>query len=158
MSHVALNPYKQSFVERKLTAAEASDIKHRDIAVFVLLMVVTLGFYWFYVSYQWAKELNGLGGRVKFRPLLVLLTNILTCGISGIVFECLFAFDIAEHTRSRGLAGRMENLATWVIVINSAALLACLIPFGVVLGLPLGVLASMLVQVELNKLAQRYAR
>jgi hypothetical protein len=31
-----------------------------------------------------------------------------------------------------------------------------LIPFGVILGLPLGTLASALVQVELNKLADRH--
>jgi len=36
-------------------------------------------------------------------------------------------------------------------------MIASLIPMGVIIGLPLGILASVLVQVEMNKLAQRYA-
>jgi hypothetical protein len=154
MSNVVLNPYQPPFVERKLTPSEAADVRHRDIAVFILLSVVTLGLYWFYVSYHWSKEINGLTGRVKYHPLLVLVTNIVTCGICGMVFECLFAFDIAERTRTRGIKGRLENLPTWVIATNCAGLALSLIPFGVVVGLPLCILASVLVQVELNRLAQ----
>lgn len=157
MSGAATNPYQPPLHAGKLNSAEAADIKHRDIATFVLLMIVTLGIYWFYVSYQWAKELNGLSGRMKFQPLVVLLTNIVTCGIAGLVFECLFAFDLAEQTQARGLKGRMEALPTWVIATNCLAIVLSLIPFGVVIGLPLGILASVLVQMELNKLAERYA-
>lgn len=156
MSNAAMNPYQPPVQAAKLTPAEAADVQHRDIATFVLLMVVTLGIYWFYVSYQWAKELNGLSGRMKFQPLVVLLTSIVTCGIAGMVFECLFAFDIAEQTQARGLKARMDALPTWVIATNCAAIVLSLIPFGFAIGLPLGILASVLVQVELNKLAERY--
>jgi hypothetical protein len=72
------------------------------------------------------------------------------------IFECLFAFDIAEHAKSRGIKDRVEQLPTWVIVLNCVAVVACLIPFGVLLGVPLGILASVMVQIELNKLAERY--
>jgi hypothetical protein len=160
MSNPAINPYQAPLVEpmSKLTAAEAADIKRRDIAVFVLLNVVTLGIYWFYVVYQWSKEINGLTGRVKYPPVVVLLVSILTCGLAGIVFECLFAFDVAEAARSRGIADRMEQMPTWVIVCNCAAMGTALIPFvGVLIALPLGILASALVQVELNRLADAYA-
>jgi hypothetical protein len=44
-----------------------------------------------------------------------------------------------------------------VSATNCLAIVFSLIPFGVVIGLPLGVLASVLVQVELNKLAASYA-
>ena len=156
MSDKSTNPYKPPRTESKLTASEAADVKHRDIAVFVLLCVVTLGIYWFYLAYHWAKELNGLHGRVKYQPVVVLLVSIVTCGIVGMVFECLYAFDIAQIAQSRGVARRLEHLATWVIACNCVAMAVSFIPYGVVVGCLLGTLASALVQVELNKLADMY--
>lgn len=156
MSKPLPNPYEPPLRQPKLTAAEAADVKYRDVALFVLLNVVTLGIYWFYLAYQWAKEINGLHNRVKYQPVIVLLVSILTCGLGGLVFECLYAFDIVEATRSRGVAGRLEQLPMWVIVCNSVAMVGALIPFGIVLALPLGILASVLIQVELNKLASLY--
>ncbi|HUE71196.1 MAG TPA: DUF4234 domain-containing protein [Pirellulaceae bacterium] len=154
MSHPAINPYQPPLAEPKLTAADAADVKRRDIAIFVLLNVITLGLYLFYVVYQWSKEINGLAGRVKYPPVVVLLVNILTCGLAGLVFECLFAFDVAEAARSRGIAGRMEQLGMWVIVANCAAAMTALIPLvGIPLAMALGILASALVQVDLNRLA-----
>ena len=156
MKEAAYNPYQPPLAPSKLTDADAAAIKRRDIAVFVLLCVVTLGIYWFYVSYHWSKEINGLAGRVKYQPLVVLLVNIFTCGLAGLVFESLFAFDVAEQTKARGIKDRFDQLPTWVIVCNSVAVVTALIPFGFVLAIPLGTLASVLVQIELNKLAERY--
>lgn len=156
MSQPTPNPYEPPQSQAKMTGAEAADVKHRDIAVFVLLNVMTCGIYWFYVSYQWAKELNGLQGRPKYQPGIVLLACILSCGLAGLVFECLFAFDIVEATRARAVANRNEQLGTWVITLNSIAMVASLIPFLLVIGFPLGIWASALMQVELNKLADRY--
>ena len=62
--------------ELKSTPNQVRDIKHRDIAVFVLLNFVTLGIYWFYLCYCWAKEVNALQGRVKYQPWLVLLVSV----------------------------------------------------------------------------------
>lgn len=158
MNSAAANPYQPSLAPPKLTGAEAAEIKHRDIAVFVLLCVVTLGLYWFYISYHWSKEVNGLVGRVKYQPLVVLLVNIVTCGLAGMVFESLFAFDVAEQTKARGVKDRFEQMPTWVLSCNVAAVITALIPFGFVVAIPLGTLASVLVQIELNKLADGYAR
>ncbi len=133
--------------------AQASDVEHRDIAIIVLLMIVTLGIYWFYLCYVWAKEINGLAGRVKYQPWAVLLVNIVTCGLAGLVLECLFAFDIAQESGARGVRQRMENLGVCVIICNCAAPLLSVTMCGVVIAMPLGILASALVQVELNKLA-----
>ena len=144
---------RSNVLNTKPTADEASDIKERDIAVLVLLMIVTCGLYWFYLCFAWTKEINGLAGRVKYQPWVVLLVNIVTCGLAGLVFECLFAFDIAQEAGSRGVPQRMENLGVWVIVCNCAATLLSLTAYGVVIAIPLGILASALVQVELNKLA-----
>jgi hypothetical protein len=148
------NPYKPPVVETKLAKADAADIRHRDIAIFVLLNVVTLGVYWFYLAYQWAKEVNGLLGTRKYDPGIVLLVSILSCGVAGLVFECLYAFDIAAAAKSRGVPDRREQLPTWVIVCNCLAMGLSLIPFAVVIAFPLGIMASVLVQLELNKLAQ----
>lgn len=159
MSGPATNPYQPPLTPPappKLTAADAADIKHRDITVFILLCVVTLGIYWFYVSYHWAKEVNGLLGRPKYNPVLVVVVNVVTCGMAGLVFESLFAFDVAEHSRQRNTLGRMDQLGTWVLVCNCVAMITALIPFGVVVALPLGTLASVLVQMELNRLAESY--
>jgi len=156
MSSPNVNPYQPPLAHPKLTDADAADIKHRDIAVFVLLCVVTLSIYWFYVSYHWSKEINGLVGRPKYQPVVVVLVSILTCGLAGLVFESLFAFDIAEQTKARGIQGRLDQLPTWVIVCNCVAFVLALIPFGVFVALPLGILASVLVQIELNRLAESY--
>ena len=134
----------------------ASDLawpKRRDLAVFTTLMIVTLGFYFFYVVYQWAREINGLNGRLKYRPDIVLVVTILTCNVFGLVFETLFAFDVAEHTRARGIPGRIDQLPIWIVLCNVVAIVLCLMPFGCFAGFPLGVLASVLVQAELNRLA-----
>lgn len=156
MSSPAINPYQPPLTASKLSSSEAADVQRRDIGLLVLLCIVTLGLYWFYLGYQWSKELNGLAGRVKYQPVVFLLVNIFTCGLAGMVFECIFAFDIAEHTARLGLNSRWEQLGAWVIGINVAVLILCLIPFGVIAALPLGTLATALVQVELNKLADRH--
>ena len=133
---------------------DAGDDPHRSVAILVLLMFVTLGLYSFYLVYRWANEVNSLLGREKHHPLVVLLVSILTCGMALIIYECVFGFEVAGMTASRGIAGRMENLPTWLILCNCIASLVSLIPYGVVLGFPLGVLASVLLQAELNKLSQ----
>ena len=158
MANWPVNSYPAPFSDAKLSAAEAADVERRDVAILVLLFVVTLGLYWFYLAYHWAKEINGLLGRAKYQPVVVLLVSIVTCGLAGLVFEVLFALDAAQATKSRGITSRNEQLATWVIVCNCVGLAVSLIPFGVIVGFPLMVLASVLVQVELNRLADHYAR
>ena len=74
MSQPTPNPYEPPQSQAKMTGAEAADVKHRDIAVFVLLNVMTCGIYWFYVSYQWAKELATL----RSAPRLICLPSSVT--------------------------------------------------------------------------------
>ena len=133
---------------------ETRNIPERNLALVVLLLVVTLGFYTFYLLYQWAHEVNAALGHEKHQPLVVLLVSLLTCLIGGIVYECVFAYDIAAAATSKGVSRRMVNLPTWVILCNCVGLIVSFIPFGFVVGFVLGVLASVLVQVELNKLAR----
>jgi hypothetical protein len=155
---MSANPYQPSMVASKLSSSDATDVQHRDIGVFILLCIVTLGLYWFYIGYQWSREINGLAGRVKYQPAVFLLVNLLTCGMAGVVFECIFAYDIAEHTLARGIKDRSDSLPTWVLVLNSLAFILSLTGVGIVVAFPLGLWASVLVQLEMNKLADRYAR
>ena len=60
---------------------------------------------------------------------------------------------MAEATRARGIPGRIEGLPIWIVVANVAAIVLCLLPMGCFAGFPLGVLATVLVQAELNRLA-----
>ena len=77
------NPYQPSQEVAKLTTSEACEIKVRDPAVVVLLMLVTCGLYVIYLQYQWAKEVNGLEGQVRYPPVITLVLNIVTLGLSG---------------------------------------------------------------------------
>jgi hypothetical protein len=132
---------------------EIQDVQQRSLGLVALLLVVTLGIYWFYLGYQWSKEMNGLAGRVKYPPVLLLVINIVTLGLAGLAYECIWAYDIAQAAQSRGVPGHSQGLPLWVIVLNAVGLLLSLTGIGVVLGFPMGVAASLLVQAELNKLA-----
>jgi hypothetical protein len=147
------NPYEPSREVAKPTTSEACDIKVRDPAVVVLLMLVTCGLYVIYLQYQWAKEVNGLEGQVRYPPVITLVLNIVTLGLSGLVFESIWAYDLARVAQRRGVVNRMESLPTWVLVLNCVGTVLCLTGIGIVIGLPMGIAASVLVQNELNKLA-----
>lgn len=147
------NPYESPMVTQKLTSGEACDIKVRDPAVVVLLMVVTCGLYAIYLQYQWAREVNGLEGQVRYPPILTLVLNILTLGLAGLVFESIWAYDLARLAQQRGIANRFDSLPIWVLLLNCVGTVLCLSVVGIVIGLPMGIAASVLVQMELNKLA-----
>ena len=149
---ISANPYQPPH-EGKLTSGDACDIQVRDPAIVVLLMVVTCGLYAIYLQYQWAREVNGLEGLVRYPPVITLVLNIVTLGLSGLVFEAIWAYDLARQAQRRGVANRMESLPTWVIVLNCVGTVLCLSVVGIVIGLPMGIAASVLIQNELNKLA-----
>jgi hypothetical protein len=137
----------------KLSPAEAADVQQRNLVVVAVLSTVTLGFYSLYLCYQWAKEINGLEGRVKYNPVVVLLVSVVTLCIGILVYECLFAHDAANAARERGLESDRGELPTWVVLANALGVVASLIPFGVLVGVPLGIAATVLVQAQFNRLA-----
>jgi hypothetical protein len=137
----------------KLSPADACEIKVREPAIVVLLMVVTCGLYAIYLQYQWAKEINGLSGEVRYPPLVVLIVNIVTTTLAGLAFEVVWAYDLVRIGQQRGLANRFESLPIWVIVLNCLGVVLSLTVVGAVIGIPMGIAASVLVQLELNKLA-----
>ena len=132
------DPYKPALAAPKLTSADAADVRHRDIGLFVLLNIVTCGLYTFYILYEWSREVNGLVDRAKYPPLVTLLVNLATCGVGGLVYEILFAEEIAAATAARGIADRHPQLQAWVIGLNVAAFAISMIPFGVFIDIPPG--------------------
>lgn len=131
-------------------------IVYRSLLAVTLLTLVTCGCYWFYLAYCWASEVNRILKSERYDPTLVLVLSVCTLGIAGIVCECLFARDLERACEETGLPNRDPRLSTWVISLNLVAMATSLIPIaGLVIALPLGIWATLLVQHELNKLALR---
>lgn len=150
----AINPYDPS--QTKPAAGESKDIERRDLVMVVLLSVVTLFIgYPIYLCYQWAKELNGLAGQVRHSPTTVLLLSILTLGIAAIVYECLFAQEIAGHMKRLGRKNAMPELAVWVTALNVTAIIMSFTFIGIVIAIPAGLAATCLLQAEFNKFASQ---
>jgi hypothetical protein len=137
----------------------ADDVKYRDPTVVAVLNLVTLGIYWFYLVYVWSDETNRLLGRYKYPPGLMLLISILTCGLAGCVVECLIAADLGGEAAERQCWPPNQNLLAWVITLNiSAFIAAAVLPLvGLFVSIPLGVAATVMVQIELNKFSRRNA-
>lgn len=148
----ALNPYDPSQI--KPAAGDAKEVERRDLVMVVLLSLVTLFIgYPIYLCYQWSKELNGLAGQVRHSPTTVLLLSILTLGIAAIVYECLFAQEIAGHMKRLGRKDAMPELGIWVIALNVTAIIMSFTFIGIVIAIPAGMAATCLLQAEFNKLA-----
>ena len=148
------NPYTSPAVPGKLTSTDAADVKYRNLTLVAVLSLVTLGIYSLYLIYQWAKEINGLEGRIKHNPVVVLLVSIFTLCLGAVVYECLFASDAAEAGRQRGIGEELASLPTWVIALNVSAVVISIIPLAFIIAIPLGIAATVVVQSGFNKLAQ----
>ena len=127
-------------------------IEHRGVAFVVIMSIVTLGFFWFYLSYQWAKDVNTLLGHEKHTPVLPPLLAFLTCGIAGVVYACLFGFDLEQAAKQSGLSGRTENFGAIILALEIGGVVVGLATGGL-LGWVCGVIATGLMQAELNKFA-----
>lgn len=139
--------------EGKPTAAEAKDVECRSIPLVIVLSLVTLCIYPIYLCYQWARELNGLVQRARHSPRLVVILGIVTLGLAGMIYECIFAHELERHFRERGRADAMPHLTTWVIALNA---IGCVLVFTAILfplAIPCGLAATCLLQAEFNKLA-----
>ena len=71
-----------------------NELKRRDLGMFVLLMVVTLGIYGFYLIPKLGLSVNRLIKREEYKFNQVLLVGIFTLGIGLVVFEILYAYNM----------------------------------------------------------------
>jgi hypothetical protein len=129
-------------------------VEFRPISHVVLLSAVTLLIgYPIYLCYRWARELNGLLRERRYSPQVVLLLSIVTLGLAAIAYECLFAQELEQHFREGGRPDALPHLSGWVIGMNVLAVVSSFTVVGVVVAIPCGMVATCLIQAELNKLA-----
>ena len=130
-------------------------VKPRDLWIVGILSVITLGIYNIYLAYMWSRELNHLLGRERHSPVVVLIISIVSLGIAVAVYECFFAFDHARAAEQRNRELRMPSLPGTVVALEVSAIVLSLTGFGVIIGMPLGVAATVLLQREFNTCAAR---
>lgn len=74
-----------------------------DIALGIILSIITCGFYNIYWNYREFQALNSLLGREEYRFWYWLLLSIVTCGIFHIYYEYKMGSDLYAHMSERGL-------------------------------------------------------
>ena len=131
--------------------ASLPKVERRDPVTLTLLLTVTLGLYSFYLVYLWAKDLGQLTGKER-NPGTVLLVSILTLGIAALVYEYVFASEVAALEQQRFPKQALSSLPNWVLILNCAGVLCSLSVVLLPLALIFGIAASVLVQVQFNRL------
>jgi hypothetical protein len=77
---------------------------HRiDIAVGIILSLVTCGLYNIYWNYREMQSLNAMLGREEYNFIHWAILSLVTCGIYHIYYEYKMGSDIYLHMRDRGL-------------------------------------------------------
>ena len=136
---------------------DAKPVKYRNPWIVGLLSLITVSVYNFYLVFSWAKEINHLYARPRHSPVVVLLVSILTLGIGACVFECFYAVDLGRLGEQHKVQISFGSFSAVVIALNVTAIALCLIPYGVVLGFPVGIAATVLIQREMNRFISRGA-
>ena len=83
-------------------------------------------------------------------PSIVLLVSALSLGLGVLVFECMFARELESIADDRRGMLLMSGFSTVIIALNVSAVLLIMTGVGIILGLPLGVAATVLIQRQLN--------
>jgi len=110
---------------------------HMDIALGIVLSLVTCGLYNVYWNYRQMLALNALLGREEYDFAKWLLLSIVTCGLYHIYYEYRMGSDIYAWLKEHGREAS-DNLPLIGLVLSL---------FG------LTVIADAVYQHELNKLA-----
>jgi hypothetical protein len=133
---------------------DAEEPRYRSVWRVLGLSAATLFIgYPIYLCYQWARELNGLMQQARHSPPVVLLLSVGTLGIGAMIYECIFAYELARYFESRGRPDSMPHLAIWVIVLNVASYVLAFTAVLFPLAIPCGLAATCLIQTEFNKVA-----
>ncbi len=76
---------------------------HVEIALGIVLSLLTCGIYNVYWNSQQFKAMNLLLGREEYRVGLWLLLSLLTCGLFHIYYEYKMGSDLATYMISKGV-------------------------------------------------------
>lgn len=121
--------------------------------MFAVLMVVTLGFYGFYLVPKLGLSVNRLIGKDNYEFNQVLWVGIFTCGLALPVYEVLFAYSLQNNSGYTIGKGRNRNIGGYVLVLNViAAALFCVSEWlAFIIGFILSCWATWLLQNEVNQ-------
>ena len=130
-----------------------TELKRRDLGMFVLLMVVTIGFYSFYLIPKLGLSTNKLINKKEYKFNQVLLVGIFTIGIGLTVFEILYAYSLGKAPEYTGGKWSNRNIGGYVLVLNILAVVLALVSGGlaIVISFALGCWATWLIQNQVNK-------
>ena len=112
-------------------------IANRDIAVAIILSIVTCGIYFIYWFIMMTEDVNSLTDDHKTSGGLAFVLTLLTCGIYGIYWAYSMGKRLYEYQQAKG-----ENTS------DNSVLYLVLQIFG------FGIITSALIQSELNKYAK----
>lgn len=128
-------------------------LKSRDVGMFALLMVVTLGFYVLYLVPKLGKSVNYLTKNEKYSFGLCLFLCIITLGIAGLVYEVRYAYDLERNSGYTQGKWSNKNLGGYVLVLNILSILIMFASGGLggVISFALGCWATWLIQDQVNK-------
>ena len=90
-------------------------------------------------------------------PVFVGVMMVYTLGIGLVVVQIVYAFDLARHGQRTGTPGSNPQLGGWVLGLNAVAFVWSVATAGIGFllgGVALGVLATWLVQAEINRYAE----
>lgn len=139
---------------------DASDdvLKHRQLGVIILLMIVTLGLYGFYLIPALGESVNRLTGKQKHSFGLVLLLGIVTCGLALSVFEILYAYDLEKDDRYTDRRWSNQGLGQYVLILNVVSFVVAFASgfAAFAVSLVLGLWATWLIQEQVNKYLEHY--
>jgi len=98
------------------TPPEASEHK-MDIALYVILTLVTCGFFNIYWNYRQMLACNSMLGREEFSFWTWFLLSLITCGIYHLYYQYQMGSAIVEIQRGRALA-TFDNLPVISILVS----------------------------------------
>lgn len=129
------------------------DLKHRDLGMFALLMIITLGLYGFYLIPKLGVSVNRLAKKDEFKFMQVLLVGIFTLGLALPVFEVLFAYCLQKNPAYTCGNWSTRNLGGYVLVLNILAAVLVLASGGLafVISFFLGGWSTWLIQSQVNQ-------
>lgn len=156
----AVIPGNADLENRLQDQRESGPIRKRTMSQVMVWMVVSLGFYGIYLIAAYSPEVAKITGRRKLEFHVVLLLSILTCGLFGMIYHCVLAYKIWNHSINIELIGRDPKLAHKVWYWNLVVFVLFISSAG--MALPVSIFGSAwsvwLLQQELNLYADRERR
>ena len=122
--------------EKKETKAVTPTIAKRDIAIAIILSIVTCGIYGIYWFIVMTEDVNTLTDDHKTSGGLAFVLTLITCGIYGYYWAYMMGKRIYEYQQAKGEVASDNSVLYLVLQL-----------FG------LGIVDYALIQSELNKYA-----